>query len=206
MIISDFVDKIKKILQEKEGRKPLSAKEKWMLMLLFGVLLAVIVFPADKTEPQQKNVVSSSVDVDISKLNSEMSTLKQYEANLSYQLETILSQMDGVGKVQAWVTLSSSSEKVLYQEKDSDVVDLQEADSVGGSRREVKQKVQQSVLLDNSGNPYIIKTIQPEVEGVLVVAEGAGNSTVKKNISEAVQVLFGVDAHRIKVAKKRVEE
>ena len=30
--------------------------------------------------------------------------------------------------------------------------------------------------------------------------------SIKKNISEAVQVLFGIEAHRIKVAKKKVEE
>ena len=52
----------------------------------------------------------------------------------------------------------------------------------------------------------MVKTLQPKVEGVLVIAEGAGNSVVKKNISEAVEVLFGIDAHRIKVAKKKVEE
>ena len=41
---------------------------------------------------------------------------------------------------------------------------------------------------------------------MLVLAEGAGNGTVKKNITEAVEVLFGIEAHRIKVAKKKVEE
>ena len=51
-----------------------------------------------------------------------------------------------------------------------------------------------------------MKTLQPEVEGVLVVAEGADSSVVKKNITEAVEVLFGIDAHRIKVGKKKAEE
>ena len=62
------------------------------------------------------------------------------------------------------------------------------------------------MVTDSTGNPYIVKTLQPDVEGVLVVAEGADDSIVKKNISEAVQVLFGIDVHRIKVAKKKAEE
>jgi stage III sporulation protein AG len=114
--------------------------------------------------------------------------------------------MDGVGEVEAWVTLSAGEEKVLYQEKASDVTKLQEADSVGGTRLEQSEKIQNEVLLDKSGNPYIIQILQPQVEGVLVVAEGADNGTVKKNITEAVQVLFGIESHRIKVAKKKVEE
>lgn len=207
--LPSFIEKIKKIIKGEESQKPLSVKEKWMLFLLFGVLLAVIVFPAGKKENEKNSVGSTvgiSTGIDTSSLNSEMLTLKQYEDCLSRELEAILSQMDGTGAVQAWVTLNSSSEKILYQEKDSDITNLQEADSVGGTRSEVSEKIQQAVLLDKNGNPYIVKTLQPEVEGVLVVAEGAGDSVIKKNITEAVQVLFGIDAHRIKVAKKKVEE
>ena len=47
----------------------------------------------------------------------------------------------------------------------------------------------------------MVKTLSPSVEGVVVVAEGAGNGEVNKNLSEAVQILFGVEAHRVKVLK-----
>ena len=215
MKLPSFLEKIKSLLSWKGGQKPLSAKEKWMLFLLFGVLLAVIVFPAGKKESEEDGLLAgggnsgggeNSAKIDITNLSKEILTLKQYEACLSRELEAILSQMDGAGTVQAWVTLGSSGEKILYEEGEHDTTDLQEADSVGGTRSELTENVQQSVLLDSTGNPYIIKTLQPEVEGVFVVAEGAGDSTVKKNISDAVQVLFGIDAHRIKVAKKKVEE
>ena len=132
--------------------------------------------------------------------------VKKQEADLSKALEVILSQIDGVGNVEAWVTLSGGEEKVLYQEKTSDITKLQEADSVGGTRLEQSEKIQNEVLLDKNGNPYIVQILQPCVEGVLVVAEGAGDGTVKKNITEAVEVLFGIEAHRIKVAKKKMEE
>ena len=39
------------------------------------------------------------------------------------------------------------------------------------------------------------------VEGVLIVAEGVGNSVVERNIQQAVMALFPVEAHKIKIMK-----
>lgn len=42
-----------------------------------------------------------------------------------------------------------------------------------------------------------------EIEGVVVCAKGAANGKVAKNISEVIQALFGLEAHKIKIAKMR---
>ncbi len=205
-----FWGKLIQRFSKSEHTKQMTAKEKWMLFLLAGLLLAVIFFPtgeedanaligakeAGKQEQEGSQMISASTGM----------SLNQYEIYLSEQLEDILSEIDGAGKVQAWVTLVGSSEKVLMHERNYEKSLLQEADSVGGTRTEEKNDVNETVITNSSGEPYVVKTLQPKVEGVLVVAEGAGNSVVKKNLSEAVEVLFGIDAHRIKVAKKKVEE
>ena len=49
--------------------------------------------------------------------------------------------------------------------------------------------------------PYVVKTLTPRIEGVLVVAEGAGSGTTNRTISEIVQALFGVEAHKVVVVK-----
>lgn len=194
----------------KGSSRPMTSKEKWMLLLLAGMLMAVIIFPMDKEKdnndiefPLESITDSSSI---FNAAESSTNDLNQYACYLSERLEKILSQIDGAGAVETWVTLSGSGEAVLYEEKDDEQSSLEEADSVGGTRKEENCKSDRAVLTDKDGNPYVVKTLQPEVEGVLVVAEGAGDSTVKKNISEAVQVLFDIEAHRIKVAKKKVEE
>ena len=46
-----------------------------------------------------------------------------------------------------------------------------------------------------------MKELEPEVEGVIVIALGCGNASVKQNILEAVQALFPVEAHKIKIMK-----
>ena len=43
----------------------------------------------------------------------------------------------------------------------------------------------------------------PQVEGVVIVAEGVGNSVVERNIQQAVMALFQVDAHRIRIMKMK---
>ena len=223
MKLSALIEKIAKALKGNHNRKPLSTQEKWLLLLLSGVLLAVIIFPLGKDKSGvtdgssilngaggslfgEERDTEAQTASELYLSGSGNMTLNQYEVYLSRKLEEIITQIDGAGKVEAWVTLKSSSEKIFFEEKESDITSLEEADSVGGTRSEETNSTKRAVVTDNSGNPYIVKTLQPEVEGVLVVAEGAGDSIIKKNISEAVEVLFGIDAHRIKVAKKKVEE
>lgn len=204
---------IKNIIQKfgkPENTKQMTPKEKWMLFLLTGLLLAVILFPMGEKENDLLKKTEEVNEQDTLAIEFGVGatgmSLRQYEIYLSQQLEEILSEIDGAGKVQAWVTLAGSSEKVLMQEKDEEESILEESDSVGGTRTEEKSNINNTTVINSNGEPYVLKTLQPEVEGVLVVAEGGNNSVVKKNISEAVEVLFGIDAHRIKVAKKKMEE
>lgn len=56
---------------------------------------------------------------------------------------------------------------------------------------------------DGSGGqtPYVIEEMEPQIQGVVIVAEGGDDPGVVQNITEAVMALFGVEAHKIKVMK-----
>lgn len=45
-----------------------------------------------------------------------------------------------------------------------------------------------------------------KVNGVVVVAQGAGNAVVETRISDAVKALFSIDAHKISIVKMRSQE
>ena len=200
------MEKLKNLWKKTDqGKKALSKKEKWILFLLIGVLIAVLFIPIEEKDFEEMKMQENSTE-EIRIMDSKKEAVHAYEKELSEKLVCILEQMEGAGKVSAWVTISESAEVVFSLEGTKEMTKLEEADSAGGTRIEETSIVNQSVVLDTNGNPYIIKTIEPKVEGVFVVAEGAGNSTVKKNITEAVEVLFDIDVHRIKVAKKKVEE
>ena len=71
----------------------------------------------------------------------------------------------------------------------------------------VEDNVEKSTVytVDERGQnvPYVVRTIPPAVEGVVVIAQGAGRQTVQENIIEAIQVLFGIDANKIKIVKMK---
>lgn len=56
-------------------------------------------------------------------------------------------------------------------------------------------------LKPSAKNTYYSSASTMEIEGVVVCAKGAANGKVKKNISEVIQALFGLEAHKIKIAK-----
>ena len=73
----------------------------------------------------------------------------------------------------------------------------------GGNTSSNSSSSETSVYSGNGGDesPYVKKEISPGIEGVLIIAEGGDDAVVIENITEAVQALFGVDTHKIKVMK-----
>lgn len=57
------------------------------------------------------------------------------------------------------------------------------------------------------GDVHVMITYQQDdvVEGIVIVADGGGNSIVVRSITEVVQALFEVDSHKIKVIEKKTK-
>ena len=113
--------------------------------------------------------------------------------------------MSGAGDVTVMITLKSSAEKVV--EKDLSVANeaVSESDSQGGKRTTQNAEHGETTVYSDggqTGEPYVSKELSPQIEGVVVIAEGGADSVVKQNITEAVQALFGIDTHKIRVMKK----
>lgn len=176
-------------------------KNQWLIILLIGVLLVIIALPTE--EKENKTTEDTTV---IEQTVQDKNEMEEYQKKMEQQLEALLSQMEGVGKVQVMVTLSGSSEMVVEKDVPQVQSQIQEGDASGGSRTTKENTWEEStVYLQKDGDsiPYVIKELVPKVEGVCVIAEGGGNGTVAKNISEAVQALFSIEVHKIKVMKMK---
>ena len=104
------------------------------------------------------------------------------------RLANILSQIDGAGEVSVMITYYSSSEKnIAYETKVS-------------SREKEESEDKKAVMTD--GEPMVVKEVYPKVRGVIVTADGGGNSAVRSAISAAVTASLDVPAHRICIFKK----
>ena len=121
-----------------------------------------------------------------------------YTDALETRLENALAKVEGVGNVKGMITLASSSEKVV--EKDQEMTsEVQEGEN-GGKNTSSSET---AVYANGNGEetPYVKQELSPRIEGVLVIADGGDNAIVIENITEAVQALFRVDTHKIKVMK-----
>jgi stage III sporulation protein AG len=114
--------------------------------------------------------------------------------------------MEGVGAVEVMITLKDTGELVLDKDLTrSESIRTEEDTQGSGGRSDQSLSTQESAVRSENGtdsSPFIAKEVKPQVEGVLVVAQGGGSPTVVKNISEAVLALFPIEAHKIKVVRK----
>lgn len=165
--------------KELSGKYWPPGKDQLLILLLTGLLLAVIALPADQKEKNTEGFRSE---------DTEAEKTADYTAQLESRLEQLLSQVEGVGQVKVMLTFEGSSEKKV--EKDRSL-------SEGSSQEE-------TVYTETGGSgriPYVASEKNPQVEGVLVIAQGGGNGRIRQEILEAAQALFGIEAHKIKIMK-----
>lgn len=127
------------------------------------------------------------------KKQPETPAFSDAEPNYNQELKKILSKIKGVGDVEVMITYSATSEKQLAYEIKSDKTDR------GNSGYEENTN-KQAVLSD--GEPVILSKSYPKVKGVVVIAEGAGNTNVKANILDAVTTAFNIASHKVCILEK----
>lgn len=192
-------------------------KENLIVIALAGVLLYVIAIPVKKEGGEEKKANSGQDsfaqgeqqtqdrdDIQASDQFWQDGMEEKYAAGLEKRLTEMLSQMAGVGKVKVMITLKTSRELVVEKDHSASRSATNESDSRGGVRVITDTDSAESTVYSTDGSvssPYVAKTYAPEIEGVLVVAQGAGKGTVNRTIVEIVGALFGVEAHKVVVVK-----
>lgn len=178
-------------------------KEQLVVLLLFGVLLVVIALPTTTG-----TMGADKKDADISGIQGAAGTdtaTLTYEEQLEKRLSAILSQVAGAGRVEVMVTLESRGERIVEKDTPESRKSVEETDSSGGSRTTDEQDWGEETVYyeDGSGgkSPYVVKELEPNIEGVLVLAEGGDSAVVKQELLEAVQALFPIEAHKVKIMK-----
>ena len=173
----------------------MKGRDKLLLLVLTGILLLVIVWPvSDNTGGQS--------DIQEEQQTSPVTGTDDYVTVMEQRLEAILENVEGAGKVAVMITVKDSGEQIV--EKDESYSESSSQNASGSSPVSADSVSRsESTIYDQAsgGSPYVVQELKPAVEGVLVVAEGAGDETVVNEITYAVQVLFDVPVHKIKVAK-----
>ncbi len=130
-----------------------------------------------------------------------------YEKELEERIAQLLKSVEGVGKVDVMVVLSSSSEKVYRTDRSENTSTTKEKDASGGERDIASSQSEESTILSqqsgsNGTSPLIQKELYPEISGIVISAQGGDSPTVQAEISQAMEALFGLEPHKIKVLKR----
>ena len=122
---------------------------------------------------------------DVKEQNSteEFSSAVEYVDWLENKLNNVLSKISGVSDVNVIVTLESGFSYEYATDTETRTI------VSGGNETTVKTET----VIMVSNQPVVEKEIYPVIKGVVVVAKGAENFSVKMNIMSAIQTIIDID-------------
>ncbi|OBZ08108.1 MULTISPECIES: stage III sporulation protein AG [Bacillales] len=149
--------------------------------------------------PQTEEAWSGSV-------SSSGSVFAVIEHSMETRLKEILEKIVGVGTVDVLITVDST-EEIVVQKEGQDSQQVTDENDPNGGRRHITSITNDGrvVLYEVSGDqkPIVTKTINPRIRGILIVAKGAENATVRRLIISAVEKGVNVPVNRISVVPSK---
>lgn len=192
-------------------------RDRFLIMIIGGLLLLVITYPLPSGKSKgmaEDDGAAQGTYGNVSRIQEsgldEANAENDYEKIIEERLSGILSNIYGAGKVEVFISFSDYGTNVV--EKDVSYTRDNEEKADGNTQKT------SSVLTENSEEtvyttdedgrevPFVNRMKTPEVEGVLIVAQGGQNPTVEQEMKEAIMALFGIEEHKIKVVKMKGEE
>jgi stage III sporulation protein AG len=181
--------KVKKFIQD---YKNLNVKKKTQyiaIVLIIAVILAIYfssITDKAKTETQPEVVPQ----------NNQTAT-----NDTEQKLQETLSIIEGAGKVEVMITYKSGPEIVPAFSTDTQKTNTTDTGEDQQRTSETKNEQTDVVTIEKGGdaNALILKENTPDVKGVIVIAEGAGDLSVKLNLLRAVQTILAVTPDQIEI-------
>ena len=175
-------------------------KKKIENLITFLVLLVILIVALNSIYSEDE---SQAVD------NKEKTSITtkdtSYKTEFEIKLENILSTVSGAGEVSVMVSYENEVKKIPMVDTKNITTITSEKDSSGGERKTEETNIEEIVIYESNGNvksPVIQEYTIPKILGVIVVAEGAGDMTVKEKIINAVASVTDVASHKIQVLEK----
>jgi stage III sporulation protein AG len=170
----------------------------WLGLLGAALLLIGGIFEPSAVKPQTANPAETA--------KTPAVVNRSYEEALESKLANLLAQVKGAGTVSVNITLESGAIQEHAKNVTKEIKTVQEKDSAGAIRTTTETKESEQVLLSKENGidkPVMVREYKPVIRGVLVVAEGANDSTVKANLTKAVESGLGIPSYKITVLPQR---
>ena len=190
-----------KDFMEKNGKKKVQGL---FIMLLIGVMLLL----ASGYFGREDDADVSRID--IAEINFENTqaqvanhqVAESLSAYLSRQLEEILTLVAGAGQVRVMLTMGSGASIYAQDVQTSHSATLED-DGTGGTRNiDNETRTNTYVTMrqaDGSERPLRLQEVRAPIEGVIIVAEGAGDVIVRDALIRAAATGLGIGMHQVQV-------
>ena len=176
----DFVQNIiKSVKKSPIFTKVSSIKHIKAYLLAVLILLVGVVFFGLNTTSQTKILSSMGIE------------------ETEERLALVLSEIDGVGDVRVMVSYEGGMKKVIAY----DTTISNDKTSASGKETEYTSENKSPVTVNVSGtsSPLVLQELKPEIVGVIVVAEGAGNIRVRLDLLSAVKTVLNISSDKVEV-------
>lgn len=187
----DFLKKKVKVIDVKveDGKGITDRRKKWIVP---AIAVAICVLALVNPGSEKKEEKTSRQKIDQGEQTDDY--VKEAEERLAH----ILSGVKGAGSVSVMMNFDMRGEKILAK----NTVDSMETRMTQQGTESNSSDSEDVLLCDSGGSqqPYVVKEKLPAPSGVLVVATGASDQSVRLEMYEAVKALYGISGHRIKVA------
>lgn len=179
--------------------KNLNEKEKkkiyWLLSLAVICGISLIAMSGiEKKETVNKDEINNITQEELSNESSKTA--------LEEKLKNILSQIEGAGELDVMITYESSEEIQPAFNTNTTMEETKEVDKQGGERTVTTSSENKTMITSSANDPIVIKTNQPKINGVIVVATGAKDLNVKETLYSAVQTALQVQGHQVEIYTK----
>ncbi len=118
-------------------------------------------------------------------------------ANLESRLADILGEIEGAGEVKVMITYADTGDKVT-----ASTTNTHTTTTNGSTSSSTTTTTTSSPILSGS-DVVILEEKMPEIKGVIVVAEGAGDMKVKLKLMQATATVLGINANSIQIFTRR---
>ena len=187
-----------------EGKAPdRSARLRYLAVLL--LLGAGLMLFANPREPREEEAAGSAAFP----ANGAAVVQSSYEGfvdELERQVTLAVSQIAGVGDVVVTIVPETSPLKVLAEEVTERESESTGAEGAEGARREWSVTRRPVTVTGDDGRrqePVLLYTRNPEIAGVLVVADGAREPGIRYLIVRAVSTALGIPPHKVEAVPKK---
>lgn len=171
-----------------------------ILIIIAGVMILVVSYFNDST-PTFLNL-SNDTTFQENKREENLSTSTTYEDKVKNELKNILSKVKGVGEVDVIIHFEGGEERIPALDSEKSNTVTEERDSNGGNRVNNNNKDGTKVVMSSQGSstePLILKTYNPKIIGILIVAEGADDTRLSYELTKIVSSLYDISESKVSV-------